>query len=100
MTKLLLLLALAIASAPESASANVSGGSTGQGPDVSVVEHHDGTVTLANGIVSILIDTKETRLDRVTFTHRNGGHARTSLPASPTNSQYSMSSRSWHGAMT
>jgi len=78
MTKLLLLLALAIAAAPQSASANVSGGSTGQGPEVSVVDHHDGTVTLANGIVSIVIDTAKARLDRVTYTHKNDGHARTS----------------------
>ena len=73
MTKLLCLLALAIVSAPQLASANVAGGGTGQGPDVTVVDHHDGTVTLANGIVSIVIDTKKARLDRVTYTHKNSG---------------------------
>src|SRR5947199_10194697 len=71
-------------------SANIAGG-TGQGPDVTVVDHHDGTLTLANGIVSILIDTKKARLDRVTYTHRNDGHARTSdvlLPAAKGRGNY------------
>jgi rhamnogalacturonan endolyase len=45
---------------------------------VSVTDNKDGTVTLANGIVSILIDTGKARLDKVTYTHRNDGNARTS----------------------
>src|SRR5207237_3820598 len=59
------------------AAANVPGGGTGQGPDVTVVDHRDGTVTLANGIVSVVIDTAKARLDRVTYTHRNDGKPRT-----------------------
>jgi rhamnogalacturonan endolyase len=91
MTKLLSLLALVIVSVPQLASANVAGGGTGQGPDVTVVDHHDGTVTLANGIVSIVIDTKKARLDAITYTHKNNGSARTSdvlLPAAKGRGQY------------
>ncbi len=78
MIKLHWLLAMAVALLPQMASANVAGGGTGQGPDVTVVDHHDGTVTLANGIVSIVIDTAKARLDRVTYTHRNDGQRDTS----------------------
>src|SRR4051812_43466161 len=92
MTKLLLLFTLvSIALLPLPASANVPGGGTGQGPDVSVVDHHDGTVIVANGIVSIVIDTKKARLDRVTYTHKNNGSARTSdvlLPGGNGRGQY------------
>ena len=91
MKKILVLLALTLVMVPRSTLANVAGGGTGQGPNVTVVDHNDGTVTLANGIVSIVIDTKKARLDRVTYTHKNGGHARTSdvlLPAAKGRGQY------------
>lgn len=91
MTKMLSLLVLAIVLTPELSSAHVAGGGTGQGPDVTVVDHHDGTVAVANGIVAIVLDTKKARLDRVTYTHKNDGHARTSdvlLPSSKGRGQY------------
>ena len=91
MTKLLSPLLILFVFLPSPASANVAGGGTGQGPEVTVVDHHDGTVTLANGIVSIDIDTKKARLDRVTYTHTNNGAARTSdvlLPSSKGRGQY------------
>src|SRR4051812_9313266 len=92
MTKLNLLFAVtAIALLPRLASANVAGGGTGRGPDVTVVDHHDGTVTLANGIASIVIETKKARLDRVTYTQQNDGKPRTSevlLPSSKGRGQY------------
>jgi rhamnogalacturonan endolyase len=91
MNKFLLLLALAIVSLPQVASANAAGGGTGQGAEVTLVDHHDGTVTLANGIVSIVIDTTKARLDRVTYTHKNSGSTRTSdvlLPAARGRGQY------------
>src|SRR3954451_15777659 len=91
MTRLFLLLIVAVALLPRLVSANVAGGGTGRGPDVTIVDHHDGTVTLANGIVSILIDTKKARLDRVTYTHQNDGKPRTSevlLPSSKGRGQY------------
>lgn len=91
MIKLHWLLAIAAALLPQMASANVAGGGTGQGPDVTIVDRRDGTVTLANGTVSILIDTAKARLDRVTYTHKNDGHARTSdvlLPSAKGRGQY------------
>lgn len=92
MTKLFLLFAAAaVGMLSRPASANAAGGGAGQGPDVTVVDHHDGTVTLANGIVSILLDTKKARLDRVTYTHHNNGSARTSdvlLPGGKGRGQY------------
>src|SRR5450755_1944255 len=91
MKNVLILLAMAIAIVPRPTSANIAGGGTGQGPDVTVTDHHDGTVTLANGIVSILIDTKKARLDRITHTHHNDGHALTSdvlLPSSKGRGNY------------
>lgn len=65
MTKLFLLTLIAAALLPQMALANEAGGGTGQGPDVTVVDHHNGTVILANDIVSIVIDTTKARLDRV-----------------------------------
>ncbi len=91
MIKLRLLLAMAAALLPQMALANVAGGGKGQGPDVTVVDHHDGTVTIANGIVSIVIDTARARLNRVTYTHRNDGRTRTSdvlLPGAKGRGQY------------
>ena len=87
----LILLAMTVAIAPRAMLANVAGGGTGQGADVIVVDHHDGTVTIANGIVEIVIDTSRARLDRVTYTHGSDGHARTSdvlLPAAKGRGQY------------
>jgi rhamnogalacturonan endolyase len=91
MIKLHLLLAFAALLLPQMTLANVAGGGTGQGTDVTVVDHHDGTVTLANGIVSIVIDTAKARLDRVTYTHKNSGEARTNdvlLPGAKGRGQY------------
>ncbi len=91
MKKMLILLGMTFAMAARPTLANVAGGGKGQGPDVTVVDHHDGSVTLANGIVSILIDTTKARLDRVTYTHRNHGNARTSdvlLPSTKGRGQY------------
>src|SRR5436305_74082 len=92
MKKLLFLLTVtAVAFLARSASANVAGGGRGQGPEVTVTDHHDGTVTLANGIATILIDTKKARLDRVTYTHENDDKPRTSdvlLPSSKGRGQY------------
>ena len=91
MEKILILLAITLAMMPRTTWANIPGGTTGQGSDVTAVDHHDGTVTLANGIVSIVIDTKKARLDRVTYNHKNSGIARTSdvlLPSAKGRGQY------------
>src|SRR5437016_5432604 len=91
MKTVLILLATTLAMAPRPLSANAAGGGNGEGADVTVVDHHDGTVTLGNGIVSIVIDTSKARLDRVTYTHKNSDTVRTSdvlLPGSKGRGQY------------
>ncbi len=55
------------------ASANLPGGGTGKGPDVSVRDNGYGTVTMANGIVSIVIVTRTGSLDSAVYVHSNGG---------------------------
>ena len=72
------LLVLALGFAPLGAFANIPGGGTGAGPDVTVSDNGDGTVTMKNGIVSIVIVKSTGRLDAVTYTHKNGGLAQTS----------------------
>ena len=50
----------------------------GEGTAVTVVDHEDGTVTLANGIASIVIVKKTGRLDSVAYTYEQDGAAKTS----------------------
>lgn len=75
---LLILLVLALSLSPKPASANVPGGGTGSGPNVTVTDKGDGTVTMANGLVSIVIVKTTGRLNAVTYTHHNSGTAQTS----------------------
>ncbi len=63
---------------PPMASANIPGGGAGTGPDVTVTDNGDGTVTMANGLVSIVIVKKTGRLNALRYTHKNGGTAQTS----------------------
>ncbi len=72
------LLAIALSFAPQMACANIPGGGTGAGPNVTVIDNGDGTVALANGLVSILIVKNSGRLNAVTYTHHNGGKAQSS----------------------
>ena len=44
---------------------------------VTVKDNGDGTVTMANGIVSILIDTAANRLNSIAYTTNNSGTPRT-----------------------
>ncbi|MDQ2730455.1 MAG: polysaccharide lyase family protein, partial [Armatimonadota bacterium] len=74
----LILLVLALPLSSEAASANIPGGGTGRGPDVTVTENGDGTVTMSNGLVSIVIVKTTGRLDAVSYTHKNSGTAQTS----------------------
>ena len=55
------------------ASANLAGGGTGKGPDVSVHDNGDDTVTMTNGIVSITIAKRIGALDSAVYVHSNGG---------------------------
>jgi rhamnogalacturonan endolyase len=73
---LLLLLALALGAAPWPAAANTSGIGT-TGADVTVKDNGGGTVTMANGIVSILIETGENRINSSQYTSSNSGIPRT-----------------------
>ena len=76
---LMLLLAAGI-DGPSAAGANRPGGGTGEGPDVAVTDNGDGTVTMANGIVSIVIVKKTSRLNEVTYTCDRGGKPQTEVP--------------------
>ncbi len=71
-------LLVAVALLASMAAANVPGGITESGSSVSVKDNGDGTVTMSNGLVSILIVTKTARLNEVKFTHHNGTGAQTS----------------------
>src|ERR1700679_1795404 len=59
----------------KAAGANLPGG-TGAGPDVTVTDNGNGTVTMANGIVAIVIVKKTSRLNDVTYTCDRGGKPR------------------------
>jgi len=47
------------------------------GADVTVKDNGDGTVTMANGIVSILIETGQNRINSIQYTSSNSGVSRT-----------------------
>ena len=68
---------LALSLVPATAGANLPGGGTGVGPDVTVADNGNGTVTMANGIVSIVIVKKTSRLNEVTYTCDRGGKPQT-----------------------
>jgi rhamnogalacturonan endolyase len=74
----LMLIGIAVSLRPHIASANIPGGGTGAGPNVAVHDSGDGTVTLANGIVAIVIVKESGRLNAVTYTHHNDGAAKDS----------------------
>ncbi len=59
------------------ALSNVAGGGTGSGPNVTVTDNNDGTVTLANGIASIVIVKKTGRLNSLTYTYTSEGTTKT-----------------------
>jgi len=60
-----------------SAMANVAGGGTGTGPNVTLVDNGDGTVTMANGIVSIHINKTSAVIDQINYTFNNTGSSQT-----------------------
>jgi hypothetical protein len=76
--RLLVLSVLVVSLSPQIAPANIPGGGTGSGPPVTVADNGDGTVTLANGLVSILIVKSNARLNSVMYTHKSGGSVHTS----------------------
>src|SRR6185437_2996461 len=72
-----LLLGIALLAAcffcPSPALANLPGGGTGTGPDVTLTDNGDGTVTMANGIVSIVITKSDATIHQVNYTYNNSG---------------------------
>ncbi len=59
------------------AFANVPGGGTGTGANVTLVDNGDGTVTMANGIVSIHINKTSAVVDQINYTYDNSGSPQT-----------------------
>ncbi len=68
---------LALGCHPGSARANIPGGGTGSGANVTLVDNGDGTVTVANGIVAINIGKANARLNSVKYTYNNNGSTQT-----------------------
>ncbi len=81
----LALLILAAFCGAVSSKANIAGGGDGSGANVTVVNNGDGTVTMANGIVSIVININDTRLVTINYTYNNNGSPRTTNVLSPSN---------------
>jgi autotransporter-associated beta strand protein len=65
--------------AAQPALANLPGGGTGSGPAVTLVNNGNGTVTMANGIVSILCTTASATLNQINYTYNNGSGPVTNL---------------------
>ncbi|HEY3324711.1 MAG TPA: hypothetical protein VGP72_29940 [Planctomycetota bacterium] len=74
----LLLTALLLIGAQTACAANIPGGGTGTGPNVAVTDNQDGTVTMSNGIVSIVIVKNTGRLNSVAYTYDCEGTRTTS----------------------
>ena len=53
--------------------ANLPGGGTGTGAAVTLVNNGNGTATMANGIVSIVITTGNANLQQIYYTYNNSG---------------------------
>src|SRR5215471_7663196 len=70
------LMLLAVAAAGTRLLANIPGGGTGTGPNVTLVDNGS-TVTIANGIVSILCTKAGATIDQINYTFNNGGGTQT-----------------------
>ncbi|HZT23241.1 MAG TPA: polysaccharide lyase family protein, partial [Verrucomicrobiae bacterium] len=57
--------------------ANIPGGGTGTGPDVTVTDNGNGTVTMANGIISIVVTKSGASIHQIYYTYNNGGGTQT-----------------------
>jgi rhamnogalacturonan endolyase len=68
---------LAMAFSPATASENTAADGTGTGPDVTVTDNGDDTVTMSNGIASIVIVKRTGRLNSVAYTMNNDGRSKT-----------------------
>ncbi len=72
LTSLIAMLIFGIFFATTGAFANIPGGGTGTGANVTLVDNGS-TVTLANGIVSILCTKSGATINQINYTHNNGG---------------------------
>ena len=81
----LLPVVLAMAGYPESVSANQPGGIIPGSPNVTVVDDGDGTVTMSNGIATIIINKTDARLASIKYTYNNNGTSRTTETLAPSN---------------
>jgi rhamnogalacturonan endolyase len=52
--------------------ANIPGGSTGTGSNVMLVNNGNGTLTMSNGVVSILITVNGASVNQINYTYNNG----------------------------
>jgi autotransporter-associated beta strand protein len=75
-TKRLLAAILALLGCATAVNANLPGGGTGTGPDVTLVDNGS-TVTIANGIVSILCTKSTANINQIYYTYNNGGGTQT-----------------------
>jgi rhamnogalacturonan endolyase len=73
MRRLRLLLPVCLLLVGHEARANLPGGGTGTGPNVTLVDNGNGTVTMANGIVSIVITKADATIHQVNYTYNNSG---------------------------
>ncbi len=55
------------------AFANIPGGGTGTGPNVTLVDNGDGTVTMANGTISVVITKADATIHTINYTYNNSG---------------------------
>lgn len=68
---------LAMAISAAGASANTAADGVGAGPNVTVTDNGDDTVTMSNGIASIVLVKKTGRLNSVAYTYNNDGTTKT-----------------------
>ncbi len=74
---LLILLGGVITFCPKMAAASAAENGAGAAPDVAVIDKGDGTVTMTNGIVSIVIVKKTSRLNSLAYTYDDAGTKKT-----------------------
>jgi fibronectin type 3 domain-containing protein len=70
-------LGLALAAGLPPARANIPGGGTGTGANVTLVNNNNGTVTMSNGILSILVTTAGATVNQINYTFNNTGSNQT-----------------------
>lgn len=77
MKSLLKILWLSIWGICGSVFANIPGGGNGTGANVTLVDNGNGTVTMGNGIISIVITKSSAEIHQINYTWNNGGGTQT-----------------------